>query len=235
MWYRSNGDVINDLHTASICTVHNTFSVPYTTGTRYHPSVVRLLSLNECDLVRATTSEIPLTTKVKMIELMPLIGSWTAQDLWTPIHLITMPSWILLAILPRWKYTPILTLVAPLINAAVYALSITALMMGNETGDQPDFSTLDGVVQLFQNPNGVFVGWVHYLVFDLLVGRAISMDAIDRGASNVVYAIAVVPCIFMTLYLGPVGFLMYSLVRTILTMLGSSSPDRLQTPENKDK
>ena len=81
--------------------------------------------------------------------------------------------------------------------------------------DVTDFMSLEGVVTMFQNPNVVFVGWVHYIVFDLLVGRYISMDAVSRGASHLFYATFIVPCLFLTLMTGPVGFLLYAIVRPI--------------------
>ena len=36
---------------------------------------------------------------------------------------------------------------------------------------------LDGVVALFGVRQAIFVGWVHYLVFDLFVGAWIARDA----------------------------------------------------------
>jgi hypothetical protein len=42
--------------------------------------------------------------------------------------------------------------------------------------------TIEGIVKIFQDPNGVFIGWVHYVVFDALVGRTITLDSGERGA-----------------------------------------------------
>mmetsp|Transcript_8723 Transcript_8723/g.12848 ORF Transcript_8723/g.12848 Transcript_8723/m.12848 type:complete len:110 (+) Transcript_8723:8-337(+) len=84
-------------------------------------------------------------------------------------------------------------------------------------GDAPDFSTFEGVVNLFKDPNGVFVGWIHYVVFDALVGRWIALDSVDRGCSLLVHVFVIVPVIFLTLMLGPMGWLLYvAVVRTLL-------------------
>jgi hypothetical protein len=61
-------------------------------------------------------------------------------------------------------------------------------------------------MRLFENPWGALAGWVHYLCFDLFVGRWIMNDAPDGG-----YRLA--PVLFLTLMLGPVGLLLYTIGR----------------------
>ena len=53
------------------------------------------------------------------------------------------------------------------------------------------------------------MGWIHYLVFDLFVGAWIGRDAIRRAIPHWM----VVPCLVVTLFIGPVGLLLYFLVR----------------------
>ena len=57
------------------------------------------------------------------------------------------------------------------------------------SAEPPDFGSLDGVVKLFRDPSGVFVGWLHYCVFDVLVGRWIVADAQSRQASILRHAL----------------------------------------------
>ena len=128
------------------------------------------------------------------MRLVPLIVGMTARDIW-PLLNIALPAWLLLAAVPRWKWTQTLTLIPPTIHAAIYLFSIATLMMTSD--EQADMFTLEGVVEAFKDPNVVFIGWVHYLVFDLLVGRAISADAVSRGCSSLLYVICVVPCLFL--------------------------------------
>ena len=80
---------------------------------------------------------------------------------------------------------------------------------------QPDPTKLEDIVRLFQDPNIVFVGWLHYLVFDLLIGRWIVEDSIDRGASWTFHVVGVVPSLFLTFYLGPTGWLLYMILRSL--------------------
>lgn len=149
-----------------------------------------------------------------------LLGGYNAAELWPTINLI-LPTWILLAVAPRWKHTPTLTLMGPIIHAVIYTLSALSVMLAGDDGDgnsaPVDFSSLEGVVALFKDPNGVFVGWVHYVVYDALVGRWIAQDSVERGASSMFHALVIVPCLLLALMFGPMGWLLYiSMVRTFL-------------------
>ena len=142
------------------------------------------------------------------------MGGLNAAQLWSTND-VALLTWALLAFLPRWKWTPTLSLIAPLINSVVYAGSIISLMAFGG-GESLDFTSLEGIAKGFQDPNLVFVGWVHYLAFDALVGRMITLDSGARGVSAMVHAVYIVPCLFLTLMLGPVGFLLYMSTRDII-------------------
>ena len=141
--------------------------------------------------------------------LYPLkyLGGYNADQLFDILNL-SLPAWVLLAVAPRWKYTRTLTLIPPIIHASLYLLTVLSLAQ-SEGGD---FSSLSGVYQLFRDPSGVFAGWTHYIVFDLLVGRTIVEDAIQRPISLVFWILLVVPCLFFTLMLGPAGWLCYTVL-----------------------
>jgi heme A synthase len=77
--------------------------------------------------------------------------------------------------------------------------------------DMKNFGSLDGVMLLFQNKTLVTAGWVHYLAFDLLTGIWIKKNSEKYGISHWI----IIPCLFLTFMLGPVGLLLYLLIRTI--------------------
>lgn len=116
-------------------------------------------------------------------------------------------GWLLLAIAPRWKWTRavIETALIPLLLAVVY-LYLVIMYFGGADGD---FTSLGGVQKLFGDPNVVLAGWIHYLAFDLFIGSWIVRDASRLG----IFHLLVVPCLFLTLMLGPVGLLAYFLLR----------------------
>lgn len=96
----------------------------------------------------------------------------------------------------------------PLLLAVAYAVLIAAFFGNSEGG----FGSLSGVMKLFTNEWAVLAGWIHYLAFDLLVGIWEVNDAQSKGISHWL----VLPCLFFTFMLGPIGFLMYFILRAIL-------------------
>jgi Domain of unknown function (DUF4281) len=68
---------------------------------------------------------------------------------------------------------------------------------------------LSGLAALLGSPVGATIGWLHFLAFDLFVGRWIYLDSRERGITAWVIA----PVLFLTLMLGPCGFLLYLMVR----------------------
>ena len=65
--------------------------------------------------------------------------------------------------------------------------------------------TLAGIAELLGAPQLAFAGWMHYLAFDLFVGRWAYLDSRGHGVSGWIMA----PILLFTLMLGPVGFLLY--------------------------
>lgn len=120
-------------------------------------------------------------------------------------------GWLLLLVAPRWRGTRSIVLYAiiPLLFALVYA-SILVSLGGVSFSD---FGSLQGVKSLFSNDYALVAGWVHYLAFDLFVGGWILVNSQKHNMSHLL----VVPCLFFTFMLGPVGLLLYTLVRGIKT------------------
>ena len=135
------------------------------------------------------------------------------ETLYTLINLSVLPAWLLLAVLPRANITNTLVHsgLYPLGLGVFYIVVIVMALgfgMGAEGGS---FNSAAGVSQLFSHPLGILVGWSHYLVFDLFVGAWQARDARRRGVPH----LALVPCLFFTLMLGPVGLLLYLIVRKL--------------------
>lgn len=63
---------------------------------------------------------------------------------------------------------------------------------------------------LLGSSTGATIAWIHFLAFDLLVGRWIYLDAEERQISTWL----MLPALFLTLMLGPTGFLLYLAVRS---------------------
>ena len=67
----------------------------------------------------------------------------------------------------------------------------------------------DNVARLFETREMLLAGWLHYLAFDLFVGLWIARDADAKGFSRLVQ----LPILFLTLMAGPIGLLIWLLVR----------------------
>lgn len=107
---------------------------------------------------------------------------------------------------------------------AAYAACIvpTLPVLGPLFTEPPTLATVRG---LLASDAGATVGWIHFLAFDLFVGRWILLDGTDRGLS----AWALRPILFLTLMLGPIGLLMYLLVTGLRPSPGAA-PLESRTP-----
>ena len=124
---------------------------------------------------------------------------------------VVLPGWLLLAFLPRWRHTArlVCAVVIPGLLAVLYAALIAARWGGAEGG----FSSLADVQKLFADPWLLLAGWVHYLVFDLFLGAWEVRDAQRLRIPHLL----VVPCLVLTFLFGPVGLLLYGIVRAART------------------
>lgn len=145
-----------------------------------------------------------------MESMEPLIFGYTAAELWPTTNLV-LPSFALLMFAPRWRYTPILTLVSPIIHATIYTLSMISIVK-SENSPQMDYNTFEGVINVFQNHNIVFAGWTHYLVHDLLIARWIVSDSMARGGGIEFHMLVLVPLLILALMASPVAWLLYVVI-----------------------
>lgn len=122
-----------------------------------------------------------------------------------------IPAWLLLVLAPKSTITQqvVHRVWIPMLLGLVYLL---LFVTGPSSPEGGSFSSLPGVMILFADPQMMLVGWVHYLAFDLFVGAWEVRDAGRRGIAH----IWVVPCLFFTLMLGPIGLLAYLTLRLVL-------------------
>ena len=87
----------------------------------------------------------------------------------------------------------------------------------NFSNPDPDilqkFSSLDGIGSLFQNKMLLLACWIHIMAFDLLGAVWIKKNAMHYG---IPHGVIILPLI-LTCLLGPLGLLLYLLVRWVKT------------------
>ena len=130
------------------------------------------------------------------------------------VNSIAFICWLCLIFLPNFKLIDTLIAQVVVIGLALfysYLLFVKKDIAG-AVYPKGNFTTLEGVVNLFKNPRGVLVGWVHYLAFDLLVGLHIKASANAMGMSHWVQ----IPCFILTLFFGPLGYLLFFILNKLL-------------------
>lgn len=134
-----------------------------------------------------------------------------ADLLFTLCSRLVLPAWLLLLLAPRWEWTRKLIFhawIPALLGVAyIYAMS-HALPFPEGAG----FGSLEEVLAAFAVPWLALAGWIHYLAFDLFVGAWIVRDAERRSVAH----LWCVPCLVLTFLAGPVGLLLYFVIRCAL-------------------
>jgi apolipoprotein N-acyltransferase len=122
-----------------------------------------------------------------------------------------LPFWLLMILLPRARVTervmraPVASVLLALLYAALVLPRMGTLLPLLARPELP------GVAALLGTPEGATIGWVHFLAFDLFVGRWAYLDSRERGVS----AWAMAPVLLLTLLFGPLGLLAYLGVRAL--------------------
>lgn len=132
------------------------------------------------------------------LELIFSIANSTALICWIVLFALYQKRWVYLALF-SFVFTAM---------SVVYLIFILKGMGGDSPGG---FDSLANVKLLFSIDEAVLAGWIHYLVFDLFVGMWICHDGEKRGINRWI----LLPCLVLTFMLGPIGLLLYFLIRVV--------------------
>jgi len=135
----------------------------------------------------------------------------SADQIFQITNSMALLGWVILIFTPFWKQADkfLISIMVTLLAVAYAWLIFSSFKFA----DFKSFSTIEGVMQLFTDRNMVTAGWVHYLAFDLMTGLFIRKNAALHGINHWL----TVPCLFFTFMLGPIGLLLYLLLRWIIT------------------
>lgn len=124
---------------------------------------------------------------------------------------VALIGWAVLILLPFWKDREkyLAGIIVMLLCITYTWLIFTAI----KPDDLKSFGSLNGVMSLFTDKQLVTAGWVHYLAFDLFTGIFICRNAQRHGINHWLIA----PILFFTFMLGPLGLLLYLLLRWAVT------------------
>jgi hypothetical protein len=145
----------------------------------------------------------------------------TPETLFTVLNFSVLPFWALLIFLPLTKVTDALvhSVFAPIVLGVVYSwLIATGLSGAIPLPEGAGMTSLAALAKLFSVQHLLIAGWAHYLVFDLFIGAWEARDAQRAGMNHFL----LVPCLALTFLFGPVGLLLYLLVRGLTGRAGWS-------------
>jgi hypothetical protein len=137
-----------------------------------------------------------------------------------------LPWWLLMIVFPHWRVTrqiigsPFLAVLPALIYLVLVGPQIAVLL--------PALSnpTVAGIAGLLATPAGATIAWVHFLAFDLLIGRWAYLDAREHNIS----ALLMVPVLLLTFMFGPIGYLSYIALRTLHGAMRTRPTPHTATP-----
>jgi hypothetical protein len=119
--------------------------------------------------------------------------------------LLVMPIWFLMIFLPRWKYTKIIITSPYIIVPAALLYAILIIPNIGNTFAQLANPNLEGISKLLGSSSGATVAWVHFLAFDLFVGRYAYLESQKRNLNPVLMGFV----LFSILMYGPLGMLIF--------------------------
>jgi hypothetical protein len=126
--------------------------------------------------------------------------------------LLVMPFWFLMIFLPRWKYTKTIIASPYIIVPAAFLYAILIVPNIGSTFMLLLNPNLESISNLLGSSSGATIGWVHFLAFDLFVGRYAYLESQKRNFNPILMGLV----LFSILMYGPLGALVFFAVKTLL-------------------
>lgn len=126
---------------------------------------------------------------------------------------LILPCWVALAVSLFWNKARRTTwLVTGAVVPALFAVGYALLIFtGFAETPRGGFGSITEVRALFASDAALTAGWLHYLAFDLLVGTLIVRKGLGAG----IHPLLLLPSLPLTLMFGPLGYLLFLVVRPI--------------------
>jgi Domain of unknown function (DUF4281) len=139
------------------------------------------------------------------------------SQLFDGANLFVLPFWTLMIFLPKWDVTRKL-ISSPLPYIALAGLYLY-LLVGSITPESAQALAnpkLADIAHFFAAEGAAAVGWVHFLVMDLFVGRWIYLEGQRTG-------VITIHSIVLCLFAGPIGLLSHLVTNAIAEQLHKSN------------
>ncbi len=144
--------------------------------------------------------------------LNDVIAFITPENIYLIANWGVIPFWLLLILAPNHGLTNFLaqSIIAPLLLATGYSfLSYNLYLEKNIFDGFELYSGLDGLYSMFANEVLLLIFWLHFLAISLFAGAWIIRDA----RRYLIPKIITIPSLILTYFSGPVGLVIYWLIR----------------------
>ena len=136
----------------------------------------------------------------------------TPENIYLVANWGVIPFWLLLIFAPNQGLTNFLaqSIIVPLLLATGYSyLSYNLYLEKNMFDGFELYSGLDGLYSMFANEILLLIFWLHFLAISLFAGAWIVRDA----RRYLIPKIITIPSLILTYFSGPVGLVIYWLIR----------------------
>jgi hypothetical protein len=122
-------------------------------------------------------------------------------------------GWVLIVLSPCWKWADkaVMGVIVAVLAAAYGTFNFSHL---GDVGGLPAFFTYEGAQRVFANPGLQLAAWAHILAVDLVAG----VWMLHNSRRHQIRHLVMVPVYLITIVLGPVGVLLYVVVRAGKTL-----------------
>ena len=133
----------------------------------------------------------------------------TVTQLFDIANLFVLPFWALMIFLPRWEITKkIMGSFIPFVVLASLYIYLFSGTITPESAQALSNPQLADIARFFATERIAATGWVHFLAFDLFVGRWIYWEGQKTGVWTI-------HSLILCLFAGPVGLLSHILTAWI--------------------
>lgn len=119
---------------------------------------------------------------------------------------LVLPAWVLLIFFPHFKHNHLLLWVVVALLSAAYLL---LMFTSGASFNAATFNSIAGIRSLFANEAVLTAGWLHYLAFDLWIGKEIVSTGKRLQMARWKYTLPLP----LTFLFGPAGWLVFQLLK----------------------
>ena len=134
------------------------------------------------------------------------------HDIYNLSKIVALAGWaiifasLFLKAIRSWGL-PVAQFVLPAVLSIMYLMMVWA---GRHDLHLPhSFTDLEGIHDLYQNRSALTASWLHFLAFDMFAGAWMVRDGATRG----IPLLLILFCLPFTFIFGPLGLLLYIIIR----------------------